>query len=167
MMAVSEEAPAALVEPTVPARGSVGASFMILIHSLASVLLRFALAVPFFRSGLTKWEGFLTLAPSTTALFENQIQLRVFDQSLAMPYPVVMAWAVSIIEVVAPVLLVFGLFTRLAALALLLLTVAIFLGYPVTFAQQPLPWVAIAAALVAYGPGEVSIDHFIWRGLRR
>jgi len=154
-------------ETVAPARVGFVTSIMIVIQSLASLMLRFALAVPFFKSGLTKWEGFLTLAPSTIFLFENQFQLNIFGQTYPIPYPVMAAWAASIIEIVAPILLVFGLFTRLAALALLGMAAVIFLVYPDTWAQEQLPWGAMAAALVAYGAGEISIDHFIWRGFRR
>ena len=38
-------------------------------------MLRFALAIPFFRSGLTKWDGFLQLSPGAVFLFENQYKL--------------------------------------------------------------------------------------------
>ena len=38
---------------------------------IAQPILRIALAVPFFRSGLTKWDDFLTLAPSASFLFEE------------------------------------------------------------------------------------------------
>ena len=40
-------------------------------QSVAMLALRFALAVPFYRSGLTKWDGFLSLSPSTFYLFEK------------------------------------------------------------------------------------------------
>ena len=54
-------------------------------QSFASLALRFALAVPFYRSGLTKWDGFLSLAPTTTYLFENQFKLHIFGGEYDFP----------------------------------------------------------------------------------
>ncbi len=42
---------------------------------VAPPLLRIALAVPFFKSGLTKWDGFLSLSPSAAYLFEEEFKL--------------------------------------------------------------------------------------------
>ncbi len=39
---------------------------------IAPPLLRIALAVPFFRSGLTRWDGFLSLSPSAAYLGSTQ-----------------------------------------------------------------------------------------------
>ena len=36
---------------------------MIILQALASLALRFALAMPFWRSGLSNWDGFLELKP--------------------------------------------------------------------------------------------------------
>ena len=40
--------------------------------AIAPAVLRIALAVPFFRSGLTRWDGFLSLSPSAAYLFEEE-----------------------------------------------------------------------------------------------
>ena len=72
----------------------------------------FALAVPFFRSGLTKWDGFLSVSPGTQFLFANEFKLHLFGQAFAYPFPVLMSWGASIGEIVLPLLLVLGLFTR-------------------------------------------------------
>jgi len=45
---------------------------------VAPPVLRLALATPFFRSGLTRWDGFLSLSPRTIYFFENEFQLHVF-----------------------------------------------------------------------------------------
>ena len=38
---------------------------------VAPVVLRAALAVPFFKSGLTRWDGFAALSPATAYLFDH------------------------------------------------------------------------------------------------
>lgn len=126
--------------------------------SLALLMLRIALAVPFFRSGLTKWDGFLNLSPATHYLFANEFKLHLFGQAYAYPLPGLAAWASSLAEIVLPVLLVAGLFTRFAALALLAMTAVIQLTVPDGWANFHLPWAAMALALVTFGGGRLSLD---------
>jgi putative oxidoreductase len=129
--------------------------------SLALLALRIALAVPFFRSGLTKWSGFLEIAPATTFLFANEFKLHLFGRAYDYPFPVLMAWAASVSEIVLPALLVLGLFTRFAALGLLVMTVIIQLTIPAGWANFHLPWAAMALALMVYGAGLLSMDRAI------
>src|SRR5438445_4320390 len=90
--------------------------------AVAPLVLRAALAVPFFRSGLTRWDGFLSLSPSTTYLFEEEFKLHIFGEEYGFPFPDVVAHVTAMAEITLPVLLVLGLATRFAALALLVMT---------------------------------------------
>ena len=45
--------------------------------AIAPPVLRIALALPFFRTGLTRWDGFLALSQSTLYLFEDEFKLHV------------------------------------------------------------------------------------------
>jgi putative oxidoreductase len=125
----------------------------------APPLLRIALAVPFFKSGLTKWDGFLSLSPAAVFLFEEEFKLHIFGQAYDLPIPDVLAWLDSIAEIVLPVLLVVGLTTRFSALGLLVMTGVIQLVVPDGWANFHLPWAALAVAIVALGPGPLSLDH--------
>ena len=58
----------------------------------APPLLRIALAVPFFRSGLTKWDGFLSLSPSAAFLFEEEFKLHILGQAYSFPFPDTLAF---------------------------------------------------------------------------
>lgn len=138
----------------------------VFIQSIASLVLRLALAVPFFKSGLTKWDGFLQLSPSTPFLFQNEFQLHILDKTYPIPYPEIAAWGAGFIEIVAPAMLVIGFFTRFAALALLGMAIVIYFVFPLTWATEQLPWGAMALALVAYGAGVFSFDYAIWRAWR-
>ncbi|MGY6707325.1 MAG: DoxX family protein [Rhizobiaceae bacterium] len=129
--------------------------------SVALLALRIALAVPFFRSGLTKWDGFLSVSPGTRFLFANEFKLHIFGQAYAYPFPLLMAWAASIGEIILPILLVIGLFTRFAALGILFMTVIIQLTVPAGWANFHLPWAAMALALVVYGGGSLASDRFL------
>ena len=124
--------------------------------SLALFVLRVALAVPFFRSGLTKFDGFLSVSPGTRFLFANEFKLHLFGQAYAYPFPLLMAWAASIGEIVLPVLLVVGLFTRFAALGLFVMTIIIQLTIPAGWANFHLPWAAMALALTVIFVGSAA-----------
>ncbi len=54
---------------------------------VAPPLLRIALAVPFFKSGLTKWDGFLSLSPSAAYLFEEEFKLISSAGPMISPFP--------------------------------------------------------------------------------
>lgn len=132
-------------------------------QSLALLALRFALAVPYFRSGLTKWDGFLSLSPSARILFTEEFRLHIFGAQIPYPAPVLMATLAGIAEIVLPILLVLGLFTRFAALGLFIMTVIIQLTVPDGWANFHLPWAAMALALMSFGGGKVALDALILR----
>lgn len=133
-------------------------------QSLPLLALRLGLAIPFFKSGLTKWDGFLTLSTGAKYLFEQEFKLHIFGSQLPYPMPLTMAAAAGIAELVLPVLLVLGLFTRYAALGLLVMTAVIQLTIPDGWANFHLPWAAMALALVVYGGGRIAFDGlFKWR----
>src|SRR5262244_1394354 len=122
-------------------------------------VLRIALAVPFFKSGLTKWDGFLSLSPAAEFLFEDEFKLHIFGQVYDFPLPTAFAYLDSVAEIVLPVLLVIGLATRFSALALLVMTGVIQLVVPEGWANFHLPWAGLALAIIALGPGKLSLDH--------
>lgn len=124
-------------------------------------LLRVALAVPFYRSGLTKWDGFLHLSGGAEFLFTSEFKLHIFGQTYPYPFPLIMAHGAGIAEIVLPILLVLGLFTRFAALGLLVMTAIIQITVPEGWANFHLPWAAMALALVVFGGGRIALDALI------
>ncbi len=128
---------------------------------IAPPLLRIALAVPFFKSGLTKWSGFLSLSPSATFLFEDEFKLHLFGRVYDFPMPDTLALIDSVAEIVLPALLIVGFATRLSALGLLVMTGVIQLVVPEGWANFHLPWAALAVSIIALGPGRLSLDHLI------
>ena len=127
----------------------------------APLLLRVALALPFFRSGLTKWDGFLSLSPAASFLFEEEFKLHILGQVYDLPAPDVLAFASGSAEIALPILLVLGLATRFSALGLLGMTAVIQLIVPEGWANFHLPWATMAIALIAVGPGRLSLDHLL------
>lgn len=135
-------------------------------YAVAPLALRIALAVPFFRSGLTKWDGFLELSPAAAFLFEEQFKLHIFGGVYNLPMPDTLALFDAIAEIILPVLLVVGLATRFSALGLLVMTGVIQLVVPDGWANFHLPWAAMAVALIALGPGRLSLDHTVDKACR-
>jgi len=146
-----------------PAAGRALARLAYAASLIASPLARIALAVPFLRSGLTKWSGFLALSPGAQFLFEEQFKLHIFGRTYGFPAPDVLAWIDSVAEIVLPCLLIVGLATRVSALGILIMTIVIQLTVPEGWANFHLPWAALAVAILALGPGRASLDFWIVR----
>ena len=132
-------------------------------YPIAPLLLRVALAGPFFRSGLTKWDGFLSLSPTAVYLFEDEFKLHIFGVTYDFPAPTAVAFLDGVAEIILPILLVVGLATRFSALGLLIMTGVIQLVVPEGWANFHLPWAALAVAIIAIGPGAFSFDHLLRR----
>lgn len=127
----------------------------------APPVLRLALAVPFFKSGMLKWDGFLSLSPAAAYLFEDEFKLHIFGKAYDFPLPTVFAYFDGLAEIVLPLLLIAGLATRFSALLLLVMTGVIQLVVPQGWANFHLPWAALAIAIIALGPGALSVDRLI------
>ncbi|MEI9987269.1 MAG: DoxX family membrane protein [Aliidongia sp.] len=126
-------------------------------------VLRVALALPFLRSGLTRWDPFPTLSLGTQFLFEDQFKLHLFGAVLDLPMPLALAYVTAVAEILLPVLLVLGLATRVAALCLLVMTGFIQLIAPEGWANFHLYWAGLALALLALGAGPLSLDALLAR----
>lgn len=133
---------------------------------VAPPLLRVALALPFFRSGLTRWDGFLVISPGTLYLFENQFQLHIFGGAYHFPAPDTVAFVTALSEISLPILLLTGFATRFAALAILIMTGVIQLVFPDGWVNFHLYWASLAVAIIALGGGPISLDRLIEISLR-
>lgn len=132
--------------------------------SLVQLVLRIALAVPFWRSGMLKWAGFLKLNDTAVTLFSDEFMLHLPGGPYHFPAPAVMAFLSGCGEITFPILLVLGLGTRFAGLGLLFMTLIVELTVPDGWPIH-ITWAAMALAIMAYGPGRVSLDHLIGRAI--
>ncbi len=128
--------------------------------SFAQLVLRLALAVPFWKSGILKWDGFLQLNDTAIDLFTDEFMLHLPGGPYDYPAPLVMAFLSGCGEITFPVLLVLGLGTRFAATGLLLMTCIVELTVPDGWPIH-ITWAAMALAIMAWGPGRISLDHQI------
>lgn len=131
--------------------------------SLTQLVLRLGLAVPFWRSGVNKWDGFLQLNDVAVLLFSSEFRLHLPGGPYPFPAPGVVAFAAGSAEILLPLLLVFGLATRFAAFGLLLMTLVVQLTVPDGWPLH-ITWAAMALGLMAWGPGRLSLDHWIGTG---
>ena len=124
---------------------------------LVLLVSRIAIAAVFFYSGRTKVSGWLTVTDTAVGLFRDEYHLPLVDPAFA-------AHAAAYAEHLFPVLLVLGIGTRFAALALLGMTLVIeVFVYPDAWPTH-LSWAAPLLLLAARGAGRVSLDHRL--GLR-
>lgn len=128
--------------------------------SLTQLVLRLALAVPFWRSGVNKWDGFLQLNDVAVFLFSSEFKLHLPGGPYAFPAPELMAFVVACAEIVLPLLLVFGLASRLAAAGLLVMTVVVQFTVPDGWPLH-ITWAAMALGIMSWGPGTFSLDYVI------
>jgi len=87
----------------------------LLPSSLLLLVQRLGIAAVFFMSGRTKVDGLLTVNDTAFELFRT-------DYALPLVKPEIAAYAATYSEHLFPLLLVLGLFTRFAALSLLIMT---------------------------------------------
>ena len=121
-------------------------------HDLLAIASRLSIAAIFWYSGRTKVDGLLSVNASALELFRTEFALPLIP-------PVLAAHLATYAEHLFPVLLVLGLFTRFAALSLLVMTLVIqVFVYPSAWPTH-LSWAAILLYLVGRGGGTLSIDR--------
>ncbi|MBO0733405.1 MAG: DoxX family protein [Methylocapsa sp.] len=122
-------------------------------QSVISAAARIFPAAVFWRSGQTKVEDF-HVTQNAIDLFRDEYALPLIDPALA-------AKIAAFSEHFFPVLLVIGLASRLAALALLVMTsvIEIFV-YPDAWPIHGV-WATCFLVVIARGPGVFSLDHLL------
>ncbi len=128
------------------------------LQPLAQLAARVYVGSVFFRSGLTKLRDWDT----TLALFADEYHVPLLNPSVA-------AFLGTGAELALPVLLVAGLFGRFAAAGLAVLNGVAVLSLadiPESAMQGHVFWGSLLAGLLLWGPGRLSIDHFLLPWLR-
>ena len=141
--------------------------------SLIALLGRFSIAAVFWKSGQTKIDGFaIDIIDGTFTLGRPSLSysaIALFSQEYRVPLiaPDIAAYIAAFSEHFFPLLLLIGLGTRFAALALLGMTAVIqIFVYPDAYPIHG-TWATILLYLVATGPGRLSLDHWIARRMNR
>ncbi len=126
------------------------------------------LAKPLLDLGLRIYVANVFLQSGLTKIASWQQTLALFDGEYAVPLlnPAVAAYLGTAAELGLPLLLVFGLGTRLAAIALFVFNIIAVISYPdlsPVGLQQHQFWGALMLVTICHGPGKLSLDHFIRR----
>ena len=119
---------------------------------IANLVARIYIGLIFFRAGQAK-------------LIDFEETIEFFDDDWALPFlpaePA--AYLATAGELVLPVLLILGLFTRVGALGLLIMAAVIqFFVFPL---KEHYFWMIILSMLLAQGGSKLSLD-FLFKGLR-
>ncbi|RBP53541.1 DoxX family protein [Arenicella xantha] len=146
---------------------------------LSQLFLRLLAAKVFLSSGLTKWNGLFQFNEEKYDLFMYEFFCPepIREGALLLCNPetldyeegativsIIKAFALTagVMEVLLPVLLIAGLFTRFAAIGLLAMTLFIQLAVFPEWSHwwNPAAWWAVTLlAIVATGPGRLSLDR--------
>lgn len=120
--------------------------------SILLLVARFGVAAVFFMSGRTKVDGILHITDSTYSLFET-------DYKIPLIPPHIAAHLAAYQEHLFPILLVLGLFNRVAALGLLGMTTVIeVFVYPDAWPTH-LSWAGLLLPIIFRGGGKFSLDY--------
>ena len=129
------------------AHAALPSSFLLLVQ-------RFGIAAIFFLSGRTKVTGWFTISDDAFELFRTEYKLPLVPPEIA-------TYAATFAEHFFPLLLVLGLFTRYAALALLGMTTIIeIFVYPDAWPTH-LSWTGLMLPVIAMGGGRFALDRVI------
>lgn len=116
------------------------------------VFIRLWMAQIFFAAGLTKIEN-----------FENTVVLFQYEYMVPLLPPAWAAFLATFFELVCPVLIALGLLTRLAAVPLIAMTLVIQFTYLDHI--DHLYWIILLGVVALKGPGVISLDWLLSRGL--
>lgn len=128
-------------------------TFQSLIIPFLLLTCRFWVAWVFFNSGLVKiasWQ-------STLYLFEFEYQIPLLSWELA-------AYLGTATELIVPIFIVLGLFTRPMALLLFVLNIVAVLSYPLLWEKgfhDHQFWGLMILVVIVWGPGPYSCDQFL------
>lgn len=142
------------------ARGAaVGEVVTAVLGPLALLILRLPAAMVFWYSARTKVEGWNIFNITDSQPF-------LFEYEYGLPFPVFTAHVTAIAEHVLPVMVILGIFTRLGAVGLLMMTMVIqafiYTSFDVWWSTH-MWWAATLFAVVALGPGRYSVDHILFK----
>lgn len=152
-----------------------------LFADLSSLFMRLLLAKVFLSSGLLKWNGWFDFNEQQYDLFlyeffcpdplrEGALQLcnpetlEYAEGSFSITMVEWFALGAGILEVALPLLLILGIFTRIGALGLILMTLFIQLAVFPEWSHWWNPaawWLVVALGIFARGPGKFSLDYML------
>ena len=131
---------------------------------LSTLAARLWMANIFFKSGMLK------LNDTLNGRFDDVVTAFTDFHPIPGVDPVIAAVAGTAGEVILPVLLALGLFGRVAALGLFIMTLVIQFGVPAEYEiahHQHYVWMMLLAVPLFHGMGRISVDYWLVKWLRK
>ncbi len=141
-----------MIEPLRKLASCVGAP----LYDLAA---RLYIAEMFWSSGMTRFTDW------KNGNFDNQIFLFDLEHPVPGLSPEVAAYATTVAELVLPILVAFGLFGRMGAAGMLIMTAVIELTYG--HYDVHILWAFLAGTIFIKGAGKFSLDYLLLKYLRK
>lgn len=160
---------------------SLTAKLNLYLTDITLLTARLLAANVFFSSGMTKWNGFLSFNPEKYDLFLYEFfcpdpiregalllcdaeTLDYVEGSSIITFIESLAVGAGVAEIVFPIMLALGIFTRLGAVGLIGMTLFIQLAVFPTWDHWWNPavwWFATLLTLLSMGPGRLSLDKLL------
>lgn len=131
--------------------GSISQFASTFVAPVANLVARIYIGMEFFRSGLTKLDD-----------WEETVDMFTEEWVVPLLPPQLSALLGTAGELILPVMLILGIFTRIGAAGLFIMALVIELFiYPGT--NQHYYWMIILGLLVGYGGDKISVDNLLFR----
>ena len=130
----------------------------VFVSPVANVTARIFVGLEFFRSGMSKIENW----EETVEGFHDQWIVPFLTTNFAAPLA-------TVVELILPIMLIFGFFTRLAGFGLfcfvMVIEFVIFNGSGENLRHYY--WMLIFALITGYGGDKISLDNFLFKKKKR
>lgn len=123
------------------------------MFSILVLFMRLWISKVFWYSGLAKFSDI----KGAVFLFENEYKVPFINPEIA-------TYLAMATELAMPCFIIIGLFSRLAGIPLIIMTLIIQFTY--FDSTEHLYWGFIIGTIILYGPGKISIDHLIYLKFR-
>ncbi|KTC86856.1 DoxX family protein [Legionella brunensis] len=121
--------------------------------------IRLYVGMVFWRSGMVK----IANMDSTIWLFANEYHVPILSPEFA-------AYLSTWTELIFSALLIVGFFGRFSALVLFVVNLIAMFSYPDlrdAGVEWHVVWGLLLLVTVLHGPGKISIDHFVWKQIKK
>lgn len=128
------------------------------VSPLANLAARIYVGLIFWKSGVAKFEDLEETVENFDPAEDGDFVLSFLPESIPPEIPAYMA---TFGELILPIMLFIGLFTRIGALGLLIMTVVIqVFVFPLDLHYL---WMIILALILGHGGGKISLDHWVFK----
>lgn len=130
------------------------------VSPLANLWARIYVGLIFWRSGVLKFEDMESTVESFDPAEDGEFLISFLPDAIP---PAIPAYLATAGELILPVLLFLGLFTRVGAAGLLVMTVVIQFFVPGFESSQHFLWMIVLLLLVGHGGNKLSVDYWLFK----